>query len=329
MLDDPGQGVALYPLRLAVSLLSSGRLSILIYHRVLPRPDPMMPGEVHASLFARHMALLAEQFNVLPLSEAVERLRKNSLPRRAVAITFDDGYADNAEVALPILRDLGLTATFFIATAYLDGGGVMWNDLVMEALRAMPGPVLELSALGLGPLWLRTMDERRVAAKRVLVTLKYLDETVRCRHIEDLLHRAGIGALTDMMMGAAQVRQLSAAGMEIGGHTMHHPILARVDTNVARAEIAGGKMQLESITGSPLRLFAYPNGQPGIDYTRDHVRMVRNLGFSAAVSTAWGTASLRSDPYQLPRFTPWDRSESRFMLRMMQNYLRRREERVD
>jgi peptidoglycan/xylan/chitin deacetylase (PgdA/CDA1 family) len=126
----------------------------------------------------------------------------------------------------------------------------------------------------------------------------------------------------DLMMTSEQIRLLHRAGMEIGGHTVNHPIVARMDGAAARNEIAGGKEALEGIIGAPVRLFAYPNGKPGTDYLADHVAMVKSLGFEAAVSTSWGAATIDSDPYQLPRFTPWDREQFRFTLRMLQNLQR-------
>ncbi|MGH8602917.1 MAG: polysaccharide deacetylase family protein, partial [Gammaproteobacteria bacterium] len=128
-------------LRLAASQLSPagrrGRLTILIYHRVLSKPDAMLEGEVDIAAFDWQMDVLARNFNVLPLVEAVQRLRARSLPARAAAITFDDGYADNVENALPVLTRYGLNATFFIGTAYLNGGR-MWNDTIIEAVRRTP-----------------------------------------------------------------------------------------------------------------------------------------------------------------------------------------------
>lgn len=111
--------------------------------------------------------------------------------------------------------------------------------------------------------------------------------------------------------------------MEIGGHTVSHPILLNLSDEEARREIADGKRLLENITGTPLKLFAYPNGKPEKDYGTAHVSMVQQLGFAAAVSTTWGTAHAGSDLYQLPRFTPWDKSPRRFVLRLLQNYLHR------
>ena len=103
--------------------LSDGpRLSTLIFHRVPKHRDALFPNEVDAERFEQMMSLVARAFRVLPLAEAAECLLNRDLPQRALCITFDDGYADNHDIALPILRRLGLHATFYIATGFIDGG---------------------------------------------------------------------------------------------------------------------------------------------------------------------------------------------------------------
>jgi peptidoglycan/xylan/chitin deacetylase (PgdA/CDA1 family) len=121
------------------------------------------------------------------------------------------------------------------------------------------------------------------------------------------------------MMTSDQVRALHAAGMEIGAHTVTHPILAEVTDERARHEIAVSRSRLQAIIGAPVRLFAYPNGIPRRDYYAEHAALARELGFDAAVSTAWGAARAGDDPYQIPRFTPWDRADWRFGLRIAMN----------
>ena len=130
------------PLRMPLSLLSPngrrGRLLIFTYHRVLAQPDPLLPDEADAASFAAHMDWVREFCNVLPLPEAARRLRDGTLPARATCITFDDGYANNYEVARPILLQRRLTATVFIAVDAVERG-IMWNDLVIESVRQAGG----------------------------------------------------------------------------------------------------------------------------------------------------------------------------------------------
>ena len=124
-------------------------LTILTYHRVMPAPNALRPGEAHAEMFDRQMAFLARYFSVMPLDEAVTAIQDGTLPKRACCITFDDGYADNLTVAQPILARHRLPATVFVATAYIDGGR-MFNDSVIELVGNIAGTVLDLGALKLG-----------------------------------------------------------------------------------------------------------------------------------------------------------------------------------
>ncbi len=296
---------------------ASNRLSILIYHRVLPQADALFPDEVDARRFDQQLGYLKACFNIIPLEQAVHGLREGSLPPRAACITFDDGYADNAEIALPLLLRHGVTATFFVATGFLDGGR-MWNDTVIELIRRAPR-ALDLRSLGLGEFTLGAMADRQAAIGVVLKALKYLPLDERQAKVDALRALVGVALPDDLMMRADQVRQLHQAGMGIGGHTVNHPIIARMPAAAARQEIADGKQALETMIGAPVKLFAYPNGKPGQDYLAEHVAMARSAGFDAAVSTSWGAAAPGSDLFQLPRFTPWDRGQLRFTLRMMQN----------
>lgn len=312
-------------LRGALSLASPGsanRLSIVIFHRVHAQPDPLFPSEVTCERFDAICAWLAAWFHVLPLDEAVERLLRNDLPARALCITFDDGYADNHEFALPILRRHGLQATFFVASGFLDGGR-MWNDTVIESVRRSPLPALRVDDLGLPDLRelpLGSVAQRRAAVEVVLSAIKYLEPEARREQVQRIAERSGAALPDDLMMSSSQVRALRHAGMQIGAHTVNHPILARLEAAAARDEIARGKAQLESILGEPVRLFAYPNGRPRQDYGARDVQLVRELGFLAAVCTAPGAAGGAVDfPFELPRFTPWDREGWRFGSRLVRN----------
>lgn len=295
-----------------------GKLSILIYHRVLPTPDPLRTGDPDADTFRWQMGLLASHFNVLPLREAARRLREGSLPPRAACITFDDGYADNFTVALPILREFGLPSTFFIATAYLDGGR-MFNDTLIEFAKAVPSGPCDLSPIGLGVHSVDTVQDRRALMSRLIGHFKYQPPEQRLPAVEKLAADFGIRLPDDLMMSSDQLRALHAAGMEIGGHTDTHPILARQTPDEARHEIRLGKEKLEALLGEPMRVFAYPNGRPVKDYDGTHADIVADCGFEAAVSTRPAAADRHSGIHELPRFTPWDKTPARFGLRLLRS----------
>jgi peptidoglycan/xylan/chitin deacetylase (PgdA/CDA1 family) len=294
-----------------------GRLSILIFHRVLREADPLFPGEPFASQFEALVKHLRSRFRILRLSDAVRSLRNDTLPPAALSITFDDGYADNVDVAAPILLKHDVPATVFIATGYLDGG-CMFNDRVIEAVRATRRDELLLEH-GLGTHRVATLADRRATIDRVLARVKYRPFEEREALAEHVLQRAGVPAPERLMMTRDDARSLVDLGLEIGAHSVKHPILARLAPCEARYEIQTSKRVLEDITGRPITLFAYPNGKPGEDYTGEHVGMVEEAGFEAAVTTAWGAASANSDRFQLPRFTPWSTRPLKFDLLMLRN----------
>jgi peptidoglycan/xylan/chitin deacetylase (PgdA/CDA1 family) len=297
-----------------------GKLTILIYHRVLPSVDELFPGTADARRFAEQLSWLKGAVNVIPLPEAIEKLREGRLPDRAACITFDDGYADNATVALPLLLRHRLNATFFISTGFLDGGR-MFNDTIIESVRRAPGGMIDLGFLEMGAHRIDTPRSRRAVIEQIIDKLKYLPASLRQLQVDALARSVGADLPRDLMMRSDQVLDLHRNGMAIGAHTVTHPILARLDPSEARSEIQAGRDRLESVVGAPVKLFAYPNGKPGQDYGPAHVAMVRDLGFAAALSTRRAAADARSDLYQLPRFTPWGDSALRFGIGLARNNL--------
>lgn len=297
---------------------AKARLSILIFHRVLAEPDPLFPDEMHARRFDEVCGWLKSWFNVLPLDAAVAALKAGTLPARAACISFDDGYADNCQVALPILQRHGLTATFFIATGFLDGG-LMWNDTVIESVRSSELPSLDLASLGLGCHRLESIDDRRAAISSLIGQIKYLSVNERINVTQQVARLARARLPNNLMMTSQEVKSMRNAGMQIGAHTVSHPILARFSRDEAHQEIQASKLFLEQLLGEPVGLFAYPNGKPGEDYLPGSVDLVRELGFDAAVSTKWGASCTGDDVFQIRRFTPWDRTKLRFGARLLFN----------
>lgn len=294
------------------------RLSILIFHRVLPEPDPLFPDEMHADHFDTVCGWLAKWFNVLPLDQAVRQLKKGELPARAACISFDDGYADNHRIALPILQRHGLTSTFFIATGFLDGG-LMWNDMIIETVRGAQADWLDLNSLGLGRHDVSSAGKKQLAIAALIDQIKYRPVAERVDLGTRMARQAHVSLPVDLMMTSREVQAMFRAGMQIGAHTVSHPILARLTDDDARREIVGSRVFLENLLGERVGLFAYPNGKPSEDYNSNSVGIVRSLGFDAAVSTQWGTSRKGDDLLQIRRFTPWDRSRARFGMRLLNN----------
>lgn len=316
-----GGGVLARQVGRLVSLATRARLTILIYHRVLAHVDPLSPSTPDVHAFETAMRLVRAQFHVLPLSEAIARLNRGDLRSGSAAITFDDGYADNATMALPILRRLGLCATFFVSTGFI-GGGRMWNDTVIETFRTHRGDMLDLNDLNLGAYSTRTDADRLAGLIEVIGKLKYISRDERESIATQISSRIGSVLPADLMMTVDQVRELRDAGMTIGAHTVNHPILSKLSIDEATREIVEGKQALEGMIDQSVELFAYPNGRPGEDYTAEHVEIVRRSGFSAAVSTANGVVTANCDRFQLPRFTPWRPDAFGFKAQLLQNLCR-------
>lgn len=290
-------------------------LSILIYHRVIAQPDPLFPEFVDARRFEQHLRLLTRWFRVLPLSVAVRQLRARTLPSRAVCITFDNGYADSADVALPLLQHYDVSATFFVASQFLDGGR-LWSDVVIDTIRAAPPGRLNLGRFGFGVYDIACPLRRRAVIDMLIETLHCMPAAERTERVAAMAR----GPATRMLC-PDQLLALHRAGMDVGAHTPCHTALAAMSNAHARAAIGAARTRLEEVVQANVSLFSYPHGRPGRDFEQRHANMLRSQGFDAAVTGAWGAARSDTDPFELPRFTPWDRSDSRFLLRMGANLL--------
>ncbi|KQQ87040.1 polysaccharide deacetylase [Massilia sp. Leaf139] len=292
-------------------------LAVVNYHRVLARPDPLLDTEPDVAAFHWQMALLADCFNVMSLHDALRALDEGRLPPRTVCITFDDGYRSVHDLALPILRKFGLPATVFVTSGFIGAdAGNMWNDRIIHAVQSLPNGALDLTDIGLESYPLDTLEARKQTALRLTEAGKYLPPVERDRLVERLDRMSGMHH-DALMLTQDMLTALDGNGVEIGAHTISHPILTSLDDDSARAEIVAGKAQLETLIGKPVRLFAYPNGKVGQDYDGRHVEMVRQAGFFAAFTTAVGAITGDQDRFQLPRSRPWDRTPLRFGLRLL------------
>jgi peptidoglycan/xylan/chitin deacetylase (PgdA/CDA1 family) len=292
------------------------RVCIINYHRIVATPDPLLDDEPSLATFRWQMQLLAECFNVLPLPDALAALEAGRVPPRAVCITFDDGYRSMHDLALPVLRKFGLPATVFVTTGYI-GSGNMWNEKIIDSVRRLPGGALDLRDADLGTRALYTADDRLRLVHDLTERAKYLPPSERHDLTERLEALADGVAAEGLMLTNEMIRSMANQGIEIGGHTITHPILSRLDDEQARIEIAQCKHDLEAITGSRVRYFAYPNGKPGLDFDSRHAAVARAAGYEAAFTTVVRAASASDDRYQLPRSRPWDSTPTLYALRLL------------
>ena len=291
-------------------------LPILMYHRVLEHPDPLQ-SDIHlARVMDTQFRTLRQFFRVLPLDEAAEMLAEGRLPPRAACITFDDGYRDNHDLALPLLKQHGLSATFYVTSGYLNGG-VIFHDVLIETIRHAPTGMLNFGMESVPTLAISDMASRIDAASRLMSTIKYLPPEQRHALSERLLDQLGHRVPRFLMMCDEQVQALSRQGMGVGGHTSHHVILSKLSHEAARQEIRSNRDALSSIIDKPLTSFAYPNGKPGTDYGPAHVDLVREAGFRNAVSTHCAVGTRHTGLHELPRFVLNETTPLGVVLRML------------
>lgn len=296
-------------------------LQILIYHRVNDEKDQFFPG-IPIQVFARQMEYLASQWNVLPLDEAIERIKRKDVPDNAIVITFDDGYRDNFEHAFPILKRLSLPATIFLATGVIGLGRMLWHDRVFSAFRETHVPVLTGIPGGNDRYDLQTLAGKLAAQSKVLRFIWSLGEDERTRWIDRLVAELHVSDHRDappVMLTWDEIRMMHGQGVGFGGHTVTHPILSKLPSHRAVEELQQSKAAIERELQAPVKTFAYPIGRRE-DYNEDTKRYVRDAGYACALTTVPGTNTDQADLFELRRATPWDHDIAAFAFRL--NYFK-------
>lgn len=308
-------GLALPLSRLAGYARRAPGFPILTYHRVNDDQDPFFPS-LPTEVFERHMAFIARAYQVLPLESLVELMRRDKLPRHALAITFDDGYRDNLTHAAPVLARHGLPATIFLASGFIGSAEVPWFDRVALAFklpraRAFTAPWGDAVSLA-------TETERVQAMERTVAHLKQLPDDELHRIADTLLGALGVTdqkCFKNVMLSWDDVQALAGLGFSIGAHTVNHPILSRVPPQRAWTEILGSRTMIESACGRAPKAFAYPNGASE-DYTETVKQLVREAGFACAVTTRFGLNTAATSPWELRRGGPWEHHLPTFALKL-------------
>ncbi len=300
------------------------RAIVLRYHSVgAPETvarylDPSL--SVTPEMFREHVRFLARRFEIIRMDHLDDVLAAPERRKPAVAITFDDGYRDNHDVALPILLEQGATAAFYITTAPLHTRRGLWiSELWRLVPRLPPGPLnLPGDAAGHG---LDVPDGERFGVRRVLTRrLAAMTADVREQAFDVLATAAGVPrgeGLEESFLSAAELRSMRDAGMLIGAHTRTHPHLGTLDPLHHADEVAGSRHDLEDILGAPVLDFAYPN--PGGIGTGDGPprASVAAAGFARAVTSRASRLDRGSDSLLLPRIGMYAGSQQELVLRYL------------
>lgn len=291
---------------------SSDSVSILTFHRVaeLPPDYPFDEGVVDATPagFDEHLGWLAKHCNVIGLDVLRDAMTGGEpLPPNAVMLTFDDGYADNHAVALPILKKHALPATFFIATGFIEHRRLFWWDRVSYALGHARVDELRLSY----PVALRFRlpEDASDVFTALALLIKELHGLDLARFLDHLDEAVGIGsdrererALADeLLMSWEQIRELHEAGMAVQSHTRWHRTIHTLDTSLLADELEGSRRDLETKLGAEIYALAYPVGKD-VSKLDSVTEAIAAAGYELAFTNDTGQASLkRHRPLYVPR----------------------------
>ena len=303
---------------------------ILLYHRVADElSDPYLLA-VSPERFAEHMAIVRSFGEPMSLTQLGSALRDGALSRRTVAVTFDDGYADNFHNAKPVLEHYEVPGTFFVTSGYVGRDSEFWWD-ELERTLFQPGTLpltLRLVVNGRALEWklgdAATYDDAAAIRNRSWNVLAAEDPTQRqrlCRLLGDCLRplaetdrqnalaqlraQAGTSAKPRASHRALSLAELSDLAsspfVEIGAHSIYHAQMSARPKEEQRTEITGSKARMEAILKRPVHSFAYPFGGLA-DYTAETIDVVREAGFLTACSSSGGLVTGATSPYELPRF---------------------------
>jgi peptidoglycan/xylan/chitin deacetylase (PgdA/CDA1 family) len=288
-------------------------LTVLTFHRVARAGAPGFDPEVSDTTpadFDRQVAILKQYFTLVD-THALDAYRTGQpLPPNPAIITFDDGYRDNHDEALPILQRHGAKAVFFIATSYVGERRLFWWERVARAFQRASGE--RMTVRYPEPLTLELGGQRRASVRRALNILKSRPGLEVERFVGELEHAAGAPLERDeerrladrLVMTWDHVRALKAAGMDVQSHTRSHRILQTMTDEEVTADLRASREELEQQISAPVFAVAYPAGKP-IDDCPGLRRAVRRAGYHLGLTSVSGAARLPGawDWLGIPRVT--------------------------
>ena len=289
--------------------------AILMYHRVVSTDsEPFFDKGpcIHRPLkhFKSEMAFLSKWFQVVGMDEIVASMAAPDAFREpTVVVTFDDGYLDNYEYVLPVLKRQAIPATIYLTTAVIGTKELLWPDQVEHILLRTDRTSFRFEMLfDDAQIDLATHDARRRANSMICKALKLVGDSQRHRLINELGQCLDVGsgeggASLRRMLNWDEVRDMSRNGISFGAHTVSHPILSKISTQSAVSEIQDSRAAIEAHVGAPVNHFAIPNGSAN-DFTEALKTYCVDSGLTSIVTTEHGTVSCRSDPMFLRRVSP-------------------------
>lgn len=278
-----------------------------MYHRVATLPGYPFPLAVTPGNFDSQMAYVKRFCHPMRLSYLAQAAGWGHVPRAAIAVTFDDGYLDNLTQALPVLRKYRIPATIFVSTGQIDSGKEFWWDELERLVLGCDSPPssISLSLDGNGRKWtFNHATDRQTAIQEIRDRMRRLHPQEREKILGSLAEQMGYHTeprCTFLTMTSAQLKELSRCHLiDLGAHTVNHPVLSTLSKVEQEVEILDSRSRLQEIINQPITTFAYPYGAAE-DFNRDSIAIVQSHGFEAACGTIPGTVGRDSDLFNLPR----------------------------
>lgn len=296
-------------MRVASAFAAHG-VAIIMYHSVMDDPCSArltLGNIVHSTeVFRRQMEVIARHFHAVSLDDVLSFLRgERSLPRRAVVVTFDDGYADNYQIAKAVLAPMGMPAVFYVTVDCIERQRLPWPSLLRYAFLTSKKDRWREND---GKVWFLSSVEHRIqafarASERCGSlsgeTLEVFVESVRhqlCTEPPQPVQRP--------MMTWEELRELERNGQVVGSHTMTHPNMAHVAEVEMRSELWEAKAKLEKELRTPIVHFSYPCPALQPHWSERTVNATRDIGYKTAVTTNGGLVRSHDDPLSLRRIRP-------------------------
>lgn len=294
-------------------------LPILVYHRVLNVADtehfPFDVGLIDASIesFRWQMRYLQKKRTPISFGQLAKYLQDGSqLPPNPVIVTFDDGYDDNYHNAFPILKEMGIPATMFLTTGYINSQMPFWYDMLAFLIQNIDGDLFVIKVLDYSRRLPADQAGRRLVMQECVEMMKRIPNNRRLAALAELDNRYGHRyrdadlRIKQMSLSLSweQCREMSQHGIEFGSHTITHPILTSLSDQELRHELVGSKEAIEKHIGRKVSVLSFPNGGRR-DFNHNVVRVAQESGYSMSVSYVGGINKLKQlERNQLKRLTP-------------------------
>jgi len=286
--------------------LTKSQVAILMYHRISSSKDNWSLKPLSPQIFEQQIGYFCRRYKILSLDELAQYIHQGeSLPEKAVVITFDDGYKDNYLHAFPVLEKYKVPATIFLTTGHIGSGNLFWLDKVRYIIQHTTINRINLNELV--NYSLESEADKHRSSFAIANSLNKLPENNKNLLIEKLLSVSNVDIPADLgrelVLSWDEVREMSNNGIIFGAHTVNHPVLTNMPLEQAKWEISQSKKDIEENLGKRVTAFAYPNG----DFNPEIVKFIKESGFTCAVSVLPGKLlSAKDSPYELGRIQAFE-----------------------